>query len=291
MNKLCSKPEHQDACLQIGSLVVLVASLFLLPGIWLKLFYFAMTPYGQLAVLATFGAGLTVRYKNYQWAKNRRFSDGIDWTPDLYLYNSGDGTGPGIRAHMPEVKGASLLTPWSWLFGVKLRKVAIMLKDGRMSFPWVPTRALASPAETLKCINVPQDYQITGAAAVYLQAKYAHIKRSVGKMARSEQDQEFMLFADVLFTKDSWIDFLAEVTDNGPDIALLTGAIMELNTRIASLGVDARNVASSVNSVGSRVTSQGTKITSSLAKIFDEVASDVLPAPAPEQVGKKKKKG
>jgi len=212
MEEVKNNASFQDALLQIGSLVALVVSLVILPGQWVKLFHLATTPYGLAVVFATVGAGVATRYANYQWAKQRRFSDGINWTPDLYLYNSGDGTGPGIRAYMPAVKGASLLTPWSWLFGVKLRRMAIMLADGRMSFTWIPTRALASKQETLKCIEVPEDFQIVGPAAGYLQARYAAIKMSGGSPAAlSEQDKEFMLFAGQLFGKGSSIDFLPDV--------------------------------------------------------------------------------
>ena len=238
---ICKK--HGTCCKEWGIPVFIVAGIFLFSMIFPVKFWLLIalmgTPIGMLIVgtCVTTATGLIFRRKMQvsAWEKDRPFNDGDDDTPDPYLFNPGPGATWGLRAFMPDVESYSFAkTPISWLFKQSKRKVAILLDDGTVSFPWFPVEWISEAAGGGTRINVPEGWKITAQQAEVLQAKRDEIKNIlVGH--RSEYQHDFMLFTDLIFGKKSKIG-REPLTVGIDNIALITDRIARVEDRQKELG-------------------------------------------------------
>lgn len=207
MVKICRN--HKNCCKEwsfpgfiIGLLIVL--SIFF-PSTFGLVLAAMTTPVG-IGVAMTLVTGLAVRKSQVRsWEIDRPFNDGIDETPDPYLFNPGPGATWGLRAFMPDVETYSLWRqPVSWCVKQTKRKVAILLDDGTVSFAWFPVAWISDAAGRGSRIPVPQGWKITAHQAKILQVKRDAIKNIVDRH-RTEYQRDFMAFTDLIFAKNAWI--------------------------------------------------------------------------------------
>ena len=207
--KCCSSASHHECCKEwagpgfiIGSLVFL--SIFF-PSTFGLVIAAITTPIGMSAIMAL-TTGLALRKSQVRsWEIDRPFSDGIDETPDPYLFSPGPGATWGLRAFMPDVETYSFWRqPISWCVKQAKRKVAILLDDGTVSFTWFPVAWISEAAGRGSRIMVPEGWKITAHQAKVLQVKRDAIKNIVDRY-RSEYQRDFMAFTDLVFAKNAQI--------------------------------------------------------------------------------------
>lgn len=139
------------------------------------------------------------------WEIDRPFNDGIDETPDPYLFNPGPGATWGLRAFMPDVETYSFWRqPVSWCVKQAKRKVAILLDDGTVSFPLFPVAWISEATGGGTRINVPEGWKITAKQAKVIQARRDAIK-NISPPHRTEYQRDFMAFTDLIFAKNAQI--------------------------------------------------------------------------------------
>jgi len=211
MDKICKN--HGTCCKEWGIPALIIGVIFLFsmicPEKFGKIIAFMGTGFGLLIVgtFITTATGLIVRRKMQvsAWERDRPFNDGDDDTPDPYLFNPGPGATWGLRAFMPDVESYSFAkTPISWLVKQAKRKVAILLADGTVSFPWFPVAWISEAAGGGTRIDVPEGWKITAKQADVLQKKREEI-RNVAPRNRSEYQNDFMLFTSLIFSANSKI--------------------------------------------------------------------------------------
>lgn len=211
MGKICKN--HGTCCKEWGIPPLIIGVVFLFsmifPGKFGKIMSFIGSGVGMIIVgtCITTVTGLIVRRKMQvsAWERDRPFNDGNDDTPDPYLFNPGPGAAWGLRAFMPAVEKYSFVkTPISWLVRQAKRKVAILLDDGTVSFPWFLVAWISDAAGGGTRIPVPQGWKITALQADVLQKKRDEIKKIVPRM-RTEYQRDFLLFTDLIFSDDAKI--------------------------------------------------------------------------------------
>lgn len=199
-----NKKLHSGCCEEWFPLFLVVAVFVFCPDLLYLFMSVATTGIGggviSLVVLGIVGRKMQV----LSWQGGRPFSDGVDSTPDLYLFNPGDGSGWHIRAFMPTVESFSLLaTPISWLLKQAKRQTGIVLSDGSVSFPMLPVSWLSSPGRAGSQIDIPPGYVIPWHIVVALQKRRDGIleKRSCPNVISTEYEKNFILFTDEIFKR------------------------------------------------------------------------------------------
>jgi len=243
MVRICKN--HGTCCKEWGVPALIIGFIFLFSMIFPEKFGFIiallLTPIGMLVVgtCVTTATGMILRRKMQvaSWESDRPFNDDDDDTPDPYLFNPGPGATWGLRAFMPAVQSYSFAkTPISWLTKQAKRKVAILLDDGTVSFPWFPVSWISEAAGGGTRIEVPEGWKISAKQAEVLQKKRDEIKNIIPRM-RSEYQTDFLLFTDLIFAKKAKIG--RESSSAGIDkVALLTDRL----NRIESLQEENRHI-------------------------------------------------
>ena len=210
---LCRKRKHNKQCYEWG-----IIAAFLIPMLFIYLFlpeYFAklknlVSSQVGMAVILGFVTALVARKLQVAaWENDRPFNDGDDHTPDPYLFNPGPGASFGLRAFMPQVETYSFFqSPISWATRQTKRKVAVLMDDGTVAFPWFLVAWISSPAGGGTRIPVPQGWSITAEQARVLQNRRDKIKskKKLQLYCLSEYEQDFLAFTDLIFGKNAIVD-------------------------------------------------------------------------------------
>lgn len=205
MNKICKN--HGICCKEWGIPALIFGVVFLFSAIFPGKFGKIMSLMGSAGGMIFVGTcittvtGLLIRRKMQvsAWERDRPFNDGDDDTPDPYLFNPGPGATWGFRAFMPDVERYSFVkTPISWIVRQAKRKVAILLDDGTVSFPWFLVAWISDAAGGGTRIPVPDGWKITALQAEVLQKKRDEIKNIIPRV-RTEYQIDFLLFTDLIF--------------------------------------------------------------------------------------------
>lgn len=205
--KCCNVRQHKNCCKEWaapGLVIITLVTLSIFSPSTFGLLLAAMTTPVAIGVALTLVTGLAVRKSQVRsWEIDRPFNDGIDATPDPYLFNPGPGATWGLRAFMPDVETYSFWQqPISWCVRQAKRKVAILLDDGTVSFAWFPVAWISDAAGRGSRIPVPPGWKITSQQAKVLQSKRDDIKNIVERH-RTEYQRDFMLFTDLIFAKNA----------------------------------------------------------------------------------------
>lgn len=228
--RFCSASHHE--CCKEWSVPGLVVSIVICLSIFFPttfgLIIAALTTPVGIGVMITLIGGIAVRKSQVRaWEIDRPFNDGLDETPDMYLFNPGPGATFGLRAFMPDVRAYSFWRqPISWAIKQAKRKVAILLDDGTVSFPWFPVAWISDASEGGSRIQVPEGYKISAKQGGILQAKRDAIK-NISPSDRTEYQHDFMLFTDMIFGMDTRIGVEQDV-DSVEKIAYLEERVNNL---------------------------------------------------------------
>lgn len=187
--------EHGLVCKEWG-LMTIIAALWAIPVAREYFMSLLSSGFAQSAISLVFLAIVGRKFQVWSWEAG--FKDGGDDIPDLRLYDGGDGNGVGLRAFMPGVVKASWFTPLSRFFGQSKRKVAVLLPDGRVSFPVWPVSWVSTPGNAGNWMPVPGGWAITAEQGAVLQEKRDAIKRK-GALKWTEYDTDFMAFTELIF--------------------------------------------------------------------------------------------
>lgn len=201
----CSSTSHHECCKEwagpgIFILCCIGMSMFL-PDLFGVVVASLATLQGATIIMGLASALVFRKVQVRSWEIDRPFNDGVDETPDPYLFNPGPGATWGLRAFMPDVETYSFWRqPISWCVKQAKRKVAILLDDGTVSFPWFPVAWISDAAGRGSRIAVPQGWKITAHQAKVLQGRRDAIKNIVDRH-RTEYQRDFMAFTDLVFAK------------------------------------------------------------------------------------------
>lgn len=205
MIRCCNSRSHNECCKEwVGPVIFIFACfgmMMFLPDVFGLVVASLATLQGATIIMGLASALVFRKAQVRSWEIDRPFNDGIDETPDPYLFNPGPGATWGLRAFMPDVEIYSFWKqPISWCVKQAKRKVAILLDDGTVSFTWFPVAWISDSAGRGSRISVPQGWKITAHQAKVLQTKRDAIKNIVERH-RTEYHRDFMAFTDLIFAQ------------------------------------------------------------------------------------------
>lgn len=207
--KCCNSAKHHECCKEWAGpgffILVCIGMSVFWPDVFGLIVASLATLQGATIIMGLVSALVFRKAQVRSWEIDRPFNDGIDETPDPYLFNPGPGATWGLRAFMPDIETYSFWRqPISWCVKQAKRKVAILLDDGTVSFTWFPVAWISEAAGRGSRIMVPQGWKITAHQAKVLQVKRDAIKNIVERH-RTEYHRDFMAFTDLIFAKNAQI--------------------------------------------------------------------------------------